>query len=612
MVRLGPAAASASYLDPDAVVAGRPVGRRATRCTPATASCRRTRALARACAAAGIVFVGPTAGVARGGRATSCARDARAGRRAAGRAGRRGGRPRRRAGGRRRASGYPLLVKAVGRRWRPRHEARARPGRSRRTRLDLAVSEAAAAFGDPRVYLERFVAVRPARRGAGARRRRPRVVHLGDRDCSVQRRYQKLIEEAPAPRLGRRRCARRCADAALSPGRAPGLPRPGHRRVPRRRASGETFYFLEMNARIQVEHPVTEAVTGLDLVAEQIAVAEGQPLRLRQEDVRPARPRDRVPHQRRGLGARLPAVTRPDRRGSCCPVGEGLRVDTHVQARLASVPPYYDSLLAKLIVHGADRADALARAARGARPAADRGRRPPRCRVHQALLADAASSPPEEWTPPSSSGCWHAPDPTWWGCADGRRRDSSTSRCGTATRACGGPPGLRDRARRCRSRRCWTGSASGRWTSSSSTAMGVAVRIHREDPWERIRLTRAAMPTTKLQFIGTGFRFISWENAHPETMQLVYDRLVVNGDRPRSSCSTRCTTWTPPGADRPDGSSRPAIDEVVGALTYTISAGARRRLLRRPRPADGGVPGHRPRLHQGPGRHPDRRSGPAR
>ncbi|GAA3165990.1 carboxylase [Blastococcus jejuensis] len=105
---------------------------------------------------------------------------------------------------------------------------------------------------------------------------------------------------------------------------------------------------------------------------------------------------------------------------------------------------------------------------------------------------------------------------------------------------------------------------------SSSTAMGVAVRNHREDPWERLRLTRAAMPTTKLQFIGTGFRFISWETSHPETMQLVYDRLVANGidrvvvlDPMHDMDAARETARRLKQA---------GVDEVVGALTFTISA----------------------------------------
>ena len=148
--------------------------------------------------------------------------------------------------------------------------------------LDLAVSEAAAAFGDPRVYLERFVAsgrhVEVQVLGDGER-----AVALGDRDCSVQRRYQKLFEEAPAPLLSDRLRAEMAA-AALRLAAHLGYRGLGtvEMLVDRER---DTFYFLEMNARIQVEHPVTEMVTGLDLVAEQLAVAEGQPLRIRQEDV---------------------------------------------------------------------------------------------------------------------------------------------------------------------------------------------------------------------------------------------------------------------------------------------------------------------------------------
>ena len=121
-----------------------------------------------------------------------------------------------------------------------------------------------------------------------------------------------------------------------------------------------TFSFLEMNARIQVEHPVTEAVTGIDLVAEQIAVAEGRPLRLAQEDVVLAGHAIELRLNAEELGARLPPEPR-NGHGAVFPAGEGIRVDTHVQAGTA-VPPFYDSLLAKLIVHAGDRAAALERA----------------------------------------------------------------------------------------------------------------------------------------------------------------------------------------------------------------------------------------------------------
>ncbi len=254
--------------------------------------------------------------------------------------------------------GAPILVKAVG--------GGGGRGMKRVDRLEelpaamaMASAEAGAAFGDERVYLERFVArgrhVEVQVLGDGER-----LIHLGERDCSVQRRYQKLIEETPAPGLsddfrGRIREAAVRFAARLA-----------------YRGAGtveflvdlerDAFYFLEMNARIQVEHPVTEAVTGVDLVAEQIAIAEGQPLRLAQADVRlegcamecrinaedPAR--DFQPS---------PGVVRT----AVWPSGEGVRVDTHIVSG-ARVPPFYDSLMAKLIAHGPDRPTALSRLAK--------------------------------------------------------------------------------------------------------------------------------------------------------------------------------------------------------------------------------------------------------
>jgi len=222
--------------------------------------------------------------------------------------------------------------------------------------VTVASAEAAAAFGDPRVYLERYVS--PARHvevqllGDG-----DRVVHLGDRDCSVQRRYQKLIEEAPAPLLGaglrqRLRAAAVALGERLSyrgAGTVEFLVDPGR----------EAHYFLEVNARIQVEHPVTEAVTGLDIVAEQIAIAEGRPLRIRQED---------VTFSGHAIECRInaedPAAGFLPSPGTITNAvfPAGVRVDTHVQAGSA-VPPHYDSLLAKIIAHGPDRAAAIGRLA---------------------------------------------------------------------------------------------------------------------------------------------------------------------------------------------------------------------------------------------------------
>ena len=219
-----------------------------------------------------------------------------------------------------------------------------------------ASAEAAAAFGDPRVYLERYVS--PARHvevqllGDGEN-----VIHLGDRDCSVQRRYQKIVEEAPAPRLGETlRVSMRAAAVALGLDlKYQGLGTVEFLVDPVR----ETFWFLEVNARIQVEHPVTEAITGLDLVAEQIAIAEGRGLRLHQADVR----LDGHAIECRITAEDPAADFRPSPgtvTSAVFPAGPGIRVDTHVQAG-AAVPPQYDSLLAKLVASGADRAQALAR-----------------------------------------------------------------------------------------------------------------------------------------------------------------------------------------------------------------------------------------------------------
>jgi acetyl-CoA carboxylase biotin carboxylase subunit len=254
-----------------------------------------------------------------------------------------------------RVIGVPLLVKAVG----------GGGGRGMKrvdwledlpAAVELAAAEAGAAFGDARVYLERFVAsgrhveVQVLGDGAG------RVIHLGERDCSVQRRYQKLVEETPAPGLSATFCD------ALHAAAVRFAERLSYRGagtveflVDRER---DTFYFLEMNARIQVEHPVTEAVTGVDLIAEQIAIADGAGLRLAQSDV-----------QRRGcaiecrVNAEDPANDfRPSPgwvRAVSWPSQEGIRVDTHI-APGSRVPPFYDSLLAKIIAHAPDRASALA------------------------------------------------------------------------------------------------------------------------------------------------------------------------------------------------------------------------------------------------------------
>jgi len=183
-----------------------------------------------------------------------------------------------------------------------------------------------------------------------------RAIHLGDRDCTLQRRYQKLVEEAPAPFLPEAvRDGLRAAAVAFT--REIGYRNLGTVEFVVDAATGE-FFFLEMNCRIQVEHPVTEAVTGLDLIAEQLSIAAGEPLRFAQEDVRldghAVECRLTAEDPQRDFA---PSPGRIER--FAVPDLDDLRVDTHC-ADGTVVPPYYDSLLAKVIGHGPDREAALA------------------------------------------------------------------------------------------------------------------------------------------------------------------------------------------------------------------------------------------------------------
>jgi acetyl-CoA carboxylase, biotin carboxylase subunit len=358
-IRIGPAGGGQSlaetYLSVEAVV-GAAVAADADAIHPGYGFLAENPRLARASEAAGIIFVGPGAEVLE---AAGDKLAARAHAVAAGLPVLPGGWPG--AAGTADASalagriGYPVLVKAVGG-GGGRGLRVVRDARDLEHAIEVASAEAQAAFGDPRVYLERYVS--PARHvevqllGDGQN-----VIHLGDRDCSVQRRHQKLLEEAPAPLLGETlRVSMRVAAVALGVHlKYQGLGTVEFL-VDTQRAA---FYFLELNARIQVEHPVTEAVTGLDLVAEQIAIAEGRGLRLSQASV------DFGGHaiECRIIAEDPEAGFRPSPgtvTGVVFPAGPGVRVDTHIQAGSA-VPPQYDSLLAKLVVSGTDRAQALAR-----------------------------------------------------------------------------------------------------------------------------------------------------------------------------------------------------------------------------------------------------------
>ena len=250
--------------------------------------------------------------------------------------------------------GYPLLVKAAGggggRGIKLAHDE-VELGRL----LAVVRGEARAAFGGDRVYVERFVVGARHVEVQIAADRDGEVVQLGERDCSVQRRYQKVVEEAPAPALAD---ATRHAlhAAAVTFARAIAYRNLGTVEFVLDEDSDE-FFFLEANCRIQVEHPVTEAITGLDLVAMQLRIAAEEPLALRQDEVRLAGhaiecrlAAEDVAHGFRPSPGQLSVFSVPDR--------HDLRVDTHCGPGTV-IPPYYDSLLAKLIAHAPDRDGAI-------------------------------------------------------------------------------------------------------------------------------------------------------------------------------------------------------------------------------------------------------------
>src|SRR5205807_6989124 len=252
------------------------------------------------------------------------------------------------------ALGFPVLIKAAagggGRGMRVAHN-----DISLHAGLKAAVQEAESAFKDGSVYLEKYIEQPRHVEVQILGDRHGNVVHLFERDCSLQRRHQKLVEESPAPNLPPSVRDAICA-AAVKLVKAAGYQNAGtceflvdkqHR-----------FYFIEVNARIQVEHPVTELVTGIDLVREQIRIAAGEPLCFTQEQ---------VPHRGVAIECRINAED-PDADFRPSPGlvsrwqppgGPGVRPDTHVVTGYR-VPPHYDSLLAKLLVHQPTRAEALA------------------------------------------------------------------------------------------------------------------------------------------------------------------------------------------------------------------------------------------------------------
>jgi len=250
--------------------------------------------------------------------------------------------------------GYPVIVKAAaGGGGRGMRIVREREGLARA--YATCQAEAGAAFGSSELYLEKFleearhVEVQVLGDKNGMR------LHLGERDCSVQRRHQKLLEESPGPNLAPETRAG-LYKAALAVAHSVNYVSAGTVEFLVDRQ--EQFYFIEMNTRIQVEHPVTEMVTGIDLVREQIRIASGEPLGYRQNAVR---------FTGHAIECRINAedpehfVPSPGRVTTWIPPGgPGTRVDSHLMAGY-TVPPHYDSLIAKIIVHANNRAEAIAR-----------------------------------------------------------------------------------------------------------------------------------------------------------------------------------------------------------------------------------------------------------
>jgi len=249
--------------------------------------------------------------------------------------------------------GYPVIIKAAGggggRGMRVVH--------SEATLLNaiaMTQAEAEAAFSNGMVYMEKYLENPRHVEFQVLSDTHGNAIHLGERDCSMQRRHQKVVEEAPAPGITpeqRQTVGERCAEACRQIGYR------GAGTFEFLYENGE-FYFIEMNTRVQVEHPVTEMITGVDIVREQICIASGEPLSLKQEDV--AINGHAVECR---INAEDPVKFLPSP-GNInqlhIPGGPGIRVDTHIYHGYR-VPPYYDSMIGKLIAHGSNRASAIAR-----------------------------------------------------------------------------------------------------------------------------------------------------------------------------------------------------------------------------------------------------------
>ncbi len=225
-----------------------------------------------------------------------------------------------------------------------------------------ARNEAERAFGNGDIYVEKYIENPRHIEFQILADEHGNVVHLGERDCSLQRNHQKLVEEAPSPSLTEK-LRKRMGDAAVKAAKAARYANAGT--IEFLLGEGDKFYFMEMNTRIQVEHPVTEMVTGIDIVKEQIRIAAGERLSFKQEDIK---------FQGHAIEVRINAEN-PARNFApspgkvtlyCPPGGPGVRVDSHVYTGYR-IPPNYDSMIGKLIVHGRDRQEAICRLRRALR-----------------------------------------------------------------------------------------------------------------------------------------------------------------------------------------------------------------------------------------------------
>jgi len=220
--------------------------------------------------------------------------------------------------------------------------------------LLTAQREAEAAFGNPDVYIEKYVEELRHVEIQILGDQHGHIIHLGERDCTIQRRHQKLIEESPSPILDSK-LRKKIAEAAIKCARAINYVNAGT--IEFLVDGSGNFYFMEMNTRIQVEHPVTESVTGLDLVKEQIRIAAGEKITYKQEEIK---------FIGSAIECRINAedpdkdfMPSPGRINMLdLPGGRGVRIDTHAYQGY-EIPPYYDSMIAKLIVHGKDRYEAI-------------------------------------------------------------------------------------------------------------------------------------------------------------------------------------------------------------------------------------------------------------